>query len=51
VVTGIFGHKREAVTGEWIKLHKEKIHAMYLALSTFRMMNEEARGGRDVDYA
>jgi hypothetical protein len=50
-VTGIFGHKREAVTGGRIKLHKEKLHAMCLALSTSRMMNEGGRGGRDVDYA
>jgi hypothetical protein len=29
VLRGIFGPKRDAVTGEWRKLHSEEIHNLY----------------------
>jgi hypothetical protein len=39
MVTGISGRKKETVIGGWIKLHNEKLHGIYLSLSTFRVMN------------
>ena len=29
VLRGIFGHKRDEVTGEWRKLHNEKLNDLY----------------------
>jgi hypothetical protein len=29
VLRGIFGAKRDEVTGEWRKLHNEKLHDLY----------------------
>jgi hypothetical protein len=29
VLTRIFGHKRDEVTGEWRKLHNEELHNLY----------------------
>jgi hypothetical protein len=29
VLRGIFGQKRDEVTGEWRKLHNEELHDLY----------------------
>jgi hypothetical protein len=31
VLRRIFGHQREKVTGDWRKLHNEKLHKLYSA--------------------
>jgi hypothetical protein len=38
VLRRIFGSKRDDVTGEWRKLHKEKLHDLYTSLTNVRMM-------------
>jgi hypothetical protein len=38
VLRGIFGPKRDEVTGEWRKLHNEKLHDLYSSPSTIRMI-------------
>jgi len=35
VLRGIFGPKREEVTGEWRKLHNEKLNDLYLLLTQY----------------
>jgi hypothetical protein len=32
----IFGLKRDEMTGDWRKLHKEKLHNLYASISTIR---------------
>jgi hypothetical protein len=47
VLRRIFGPKREEVTGEWRRLHKEKLHALYSSNKYYsgdRLENTE-RGG------
>jgi hypothetical protein len=34
----IFGSKRDEVTGDWRKLHKEELHNLYPSPSIIRMM-------------
>ena len=34
----IFGPKRDDVTGEWRKLHNEKLNDLYASPNTFRVM-------------
>jgi hypothetical protein len=29
VLRGMFGHKREDLTGDWRKLHKEELHNLH----------------------
>jgi predicted transglutaminase-like protease len=36
VLRRIFGPKREGVTGEWRKLHSEKLHNLYLSPNIIR---------------
>jgi hypothetical protein len=38
VLKRIFGPKRDEVTGEWRKLHKEELHALYSSRSIIRIM-------------
>jgi hypothetical protein len=38
VLKGIFGPKRDEVTGEWRKLHNEEHRDLYSSLSIIRMM-------------
>jgi hypothetical protein len=38
VLTRIFGPKRDEVTGEWRKLHNEKLHDLYSSPSTIKIM-------------
>jgi hypothetical protein len=38
VLRGIFGQKRNEVTGGWRKLHNEELHNLYSSPSTIRMM-------------
>jgi hypothetical protein len=39
VVRRIFGPKRDEVTGDWRKLHKEKLHNSYSSPSVIRVIN------------
>jgi hypothetical protein len=42
----IFGPKRDDVTGEWRKLHNEKLHDLYSSPSIIRIiMQEDEMGG------
>jgi hypothetical protein len=36
VLRGMFGPKRDGVTGEWRKLHSGKLHNLYLAPDIIR---------------
>jgi hypothetical protein len=38
VLRRIFGPKRDEVTGEWRKLHNEKLHDLYSSLNTVRVI-------------
>jgi hypothetical protein len=38
VLRRIFGPKRDEVTGDWRKLHKEELHNLYSSLNTIRMI-------------
>jgi hypothetical protein len=38
VLTGIFGLKRDEVTGKWRKLHDEELHDLYSSQSIIRMI-------------
>jgi hypothetical protein len=38
VLRGIFGPKREAVTGEWRKLHSEQLHNLYSSPDIIRQI-------------
>jgi hypothetical protein len=37
-ICGIFGPKREEVTGGWRKIHNEELHNLYSLSRTFQMM-------------
>jgi hypothetical protein len=39
VLRSIFGPKRDELTGEWRKLHNEKLHHLYSSPSIIRIMN------------
>jgi hypothetical protein len=38
VLSGIFGPKRDEVTGGWRKLHNEELHDLYSSPSIIRMI-------------
>jgi hypothetical protein len=38
VLRGIIGPKRDEVTGEWIKLHNEELHALYSSSNIVRVI-------------
>ena len=38
VLRGIFGQKRENVTGEWRKLHNEELNDLYCSLNIVRVI-------------
>jgi hypothetical protein len=38
VLRGIFGSKRDEVTGEWRKLHNEEIHDLYSSPNIVRVI-------------
>jgi len=38
VLRGIFGARRDGVTGEWRKLHNEELSDMYCSPNIFRIM-------------
>jgi hypothetical protein len=44
VLRRIFGPKRDEVTGEWRKLHKEELHDLYSSPSIIRIL--KSRGMR-----
>jgi hypothetical protein len=39
VLRGIFETKRDEVTGEWRKLHKEYLHDLYCSPNIVRVIN------------
>jgi hypothetical protein len=38
---GIFGPKRDEVTGEWRKLHKKELHDLYSSPSIIRIIKSK----------
>jgi hypothetical protein len=38
VLRGVFGAKRDEVTGEWRKLHNEELHELYCSSSIVRVI-------------
>jgi hypothetical protein len=40
---GLFGPKRDEVTGGWRKLHNEELHNLYASPSIIRMMKSRMR--------
>jgi hypothetical protein len=38
MLSRILGPKRDEVTGEWIKLHKEELHDLYSSPNKIRMI-------------
>ena len=43
VLRGIFGPKRDGVTGEWRKLHNEELNDLYCSPNIFRVMKSSDR--------
>jgi hypothetical protein len=41
VLRGTFGPKREQVTGEWIKLHNEKLNDLYYSPTIVRVIKSK----------
>ena len=39
VLRGIFGLKRDEVTGEWRELHNEELNDLHFSPNIFRMIN------------
>jgi hypothetical protein len=44
VLRGIFGPKRDEVTGGWRKLHNEELHNLYCTPHVIRIMNSTCMG-------
>jgi hypothetical protein len=44
VLRGIFGPKRDEVTGGWRKMHNEELHNLYSSPSIIRMMKSKEGG-------
>jgi hypothetical protein len=42
VLRGIFGSKRDELTGGWRKLHNEELHNLYASLSTIRVIKSRS---------
>ena len=51
VVGNTFGPQRDEVTGEWRKLHKDQLYALYVLPNIIRWLNQEEWDGLDVWYA
>jgi hypothetical protein len=45
VLRGIFGPKRDEVTGEWKKLHSGELHNLYSTSDIIRQIKENEVGG------
>jgi hypothetical protein len=43
VLRGIFGPKRDEVTGEWRKLYKEELDEMYSSAYIIRLINSRRK--------
>jgi hypothetical protein len=41
VLRGIFGSKRDELTGEWGKLHNEELHNLYSSPNIIRMIKSK----------
>jgi hypothetical protein len=44
VLRRIFGPKRDEVTGDWRKLHKEELHNLYSSSNIIRMIKSRRKG-------
>jgi hypothetical protein len=44
VLRGIFGPKRDKVTGEWRKLQNEELHALYSSPNSVRVIKSRKMG-------
>jgi hypothetical protein len=45
LLRGIFGPKRDRVTGRWRKLHNEELHNLYSSPSIIRIIKIRTVGG------
>jgi hypothetical protein len=43
MLRGIFGAKRDEVTGEWRKLYNEELHDMYCSPNIVRVINSRRK--------
>jgi hypothetical protein len=43
VLRGIFGAKRDEVTGEWKKLHNEELHDLYCSPNIYPMIKSRKK--------
>jgi len=41
VLRRIFGPKRDKLTGEWKKLHKEELYVLYFSLNNIRLIKSK----------
>jgi len=48
VLRRIFGPKRDEITGEWRKLHKEEFNYLYSSPITFKIEKNEMDGARSM---
>jgi hypothetical protein len=44
VLRGIFGPRRDEVTGEWRKLHNEELHSLYSSPDIIRQVKSRRMG-------
>ena len=43
VLRGIFGPKKDDVTGDWIKLHDKELYGLYCSPNIFRVIKSRMR--------
>jgi hypothetical protein len=48
VLRRIFGPKRDEVTGEWRRLHKEELNDLYCSTSVVRVIKSRRRGWTEI---
>jgi hypothetical protein len=51
ILRGIFGPKRDEVTGERRKLHSEELHNLYSSTNIIRQIKSRKCGGLDMWHA
>jgi hypothetical protein len=48
VLRGIFGQKRDEVTGEWRKLHNEELRDLYSSPIVIRIIRSRSKKWHDI---
>jgi hypothetical protein len=48
VLRGIFGQKRDEMTGDWRKLHNEELHNLYSSPNLIRMITSRRMAWQDI---